>query len=417
MTDDGNRADTDDAREAEDERGASSFKPLVPPPTRLDGELSDEEPPRVSLGPLSLLGFGPRPSGARLGESIPIRPSVLVAMAALVIVVAGLKIARPILVPLAVSVFLAILTAPFVLYLKRHRVPPTLGVPLVMAAAVVFLSFLMGIIVGTFNTFLGELPAYQERISELLTDGSSYAKAMGYPITLSSLTSLVDPAVAMQLAGDTLSELAELLSNIVLVLLMSVFVLFEVVHLPDKIRNALGDPNADLSQGIRVISRIKAYVVIKTWMSLATGLIIGGALELMGVDFALLWGLLAFLLNFIPNIGSIVAAIPAMVLALLQSGPAGAIATAVVFLVVNMVIGNMLEPRIMGERMDLSPLVVFFCLVFWGWVWGPVGMLLSVPLTMAMRIMLEGHANTRPFAILMAGASPLDQAPRTMRSS
>jgi predicted PurR-regulated permease PerM len=336
--------------------------------------------------------------------------------ASLVIVIAALKVARPVLVPLTVSAFLAVLTAPFVLYLKKHRVPPHFGVPLVVLVTVLVISGIAGLVIGTLNTFVQEIPSYQARVMEMLTSASSQLESFGIQLTLSSLTSLVEPAAAMQFSGNTLSEIADLLSNTFLVLLMTIFVLFEAMVLPDKIRNALSDPNADLSQGIRVVGRIKAYVVIKTSTSLATGVIIGGALQLMGVDFALLWGLLAFLFNFIPNIGSIVAAIPAIILALLQAGPTGALATAIVFIVVNMVIGSLLEPKIMGERMNLSPLVVFFSLVFWGWLWGPIGMLLSVPLTMTIRIMLEGNKGTRPFAILMAGASAPDGGPPTMRS-
>ena len=195
-----------------------------------------------------------------------------------------------------------------------------------------------------------------------------------------------------------------MLSNTFLVLFMTIFVLFEALVLPNKIRDALADPEADLSRGIRVVGRIKAYVVIKTSTSLLTGLIVGIVLNFMGVDFALLWGLLAFLLNFIPNVGSIIASIPAVLMALLQIGPTGALATALVFVVVNTIIGSLVEPKIMGQRMNLSPLVVFLSLVLWGWLWGPIGMLLSVPLTMAIRIMLEGNPSTRPFAVLMAGA-------------
>jgi predicted PurR-regulated permease PerM len=136
----------------------------------------------------------------------------------------------------------------------------------------------------------------------------------------------------------------------------------------------------------------------------------------MGVDFSLLWGLLAFLLNFIPNVGSIIAAIPAVLMALLQFGTTGALATLVVFVVVNTVIGTLLEPRIMGQRMNLSPLIVFVSLVFWGWLWGPLGMLLSVPLTMAIRIMLEGNEQTRPFAVLMAGPDASAAAMPTLRT-
>ncbi len=392
--------------ESSDEREGSST-----------GEGEDDEP-RVSLGPLALLGFGPK-SSRRAWEtrSQPVG-NPLLTTASLIIVIAALKIARPILVPLMVSAFLAVLTAPLVLYLKKHRVPPWFGVPIVVLLTIGVMAGVAGLVIGSLNTFVQQVPAYQARISDMIELATIQLDRWGFRLTVENVTQLVQPEAAMRFAGSTLSELADMLSNTLLVLFMTIFVLFEALVLPDKIRDALGDPEADLSQGIRVVGRIKAYVVIKTSTSLATGVLIGGTLEVMGVDFALLWGLLAFLLNFIPNVGSIIAAIPAVLMALLQIGPTGALATLVVFIVVNMVIGSLLEPRIMGQRMNLSPLVVFFSLVFWGWLWGPLGMLLSVPLTMAIRIMLEGNDNTRPFAILMAGAegpsavAPTERAPR-----
>jgi predicted PurR-regulated permease PerM len=240
----------------------------------------------------------------------------------------------------------------------------------------------------------------------LLVSSAGQLEELGLEVNSQTIYSLVQPSEAIGFIGDTLSSVADLLSSMFLVLLLTVFVLFEALVLPDKIRAALGDPIADLSRGLRVVSRIKAYVVVKTWTSFATGLVIWLVLEFfMDIDFAMLWGLLAFLLNFIPNIGSIIAAIPAVLMALLQMGVGGATMTALIFLVVNMTIGSFLEPKIMGQRMNLSPLVVFVSLVFWGWLWGGIGMLLSVPLTMAIRIMLEGNENTRPFAVLMAGAN------------
>jgi predicted PurR-regulated permease PerM len=114
-----------------------------------------------------------------------------------------------------------------------------------------------------------------------------------------------------------------------------------------------------------------------------------------------LWGLVAFLFNFVPNIGSIIAAVPALLLALVQLGPGPALAAGAGYLVVNIVMGNVVEPRFMGRGVGLSTLVVFLSLVFWGWVLGPVGMLLSVPLTMVVKLALEANPETRWIAVLI----------------
>jgi len=364
------------------------------------------ERPSLSLGPLGLIGFGPKPDTQTVEEVAPRRPSALATMASLVIVIAALKVANSILVPLMVSVFLATLLAPLVLYLQKRKIPPTAGVPLVIVLTLLVFAGLAGLVGSSINAFIQAAPDYQERLMLLVRATSSQLESLGFKVTSEHLASLVQPEAAVRFVGDTLSNVADLLSSSFLILLMTIFVLFEALVLPDKIRSALGDPTADMSQGIRVIGRLKAYVVVKTMTSLATGLLVGISLSVIGVDFALLWGLLAFLLNFIPNIGSIIAAVPAVLMAMLQLGTGGALATTVVFVVTNVVIGSLVEPKIMGQRMNLSPLIVFFSLIFWGWLWGGVGMLLSVPLTMAIRIMLDGNEATRPFAILMAGANP-----------
>ncbi len=129
------------------------------------------------------------------------------------------------------------------------------------------------------------------------------------------------------------------------------------------------------------------------------------ALAIIGVDFPLLWGMLAFLLNYIPTFGSILAAIPPVLLAMVQLGPGHAIAALAVFVMLNVLLGNFVEPYFMGRRLGLSTLVVFLSLVFWGWVWGPVGMLLSVPLTMIVKIMLENTEDLSWIAVLL-GAGP-----------
>lgn len=402
----------EDVAPAPDLAGWSDLRRDSPLPNSDDKAPASSAP--VSLGPLALLGFGRKRTE---GPPLPQRPTgnSLITLAALVIIIAALKVASPVLVPLTVSAFLATLTAPFVLYLQRKRVPPAIGVPVVVITTLTFVAGLAGLVVGSLNVLVQELPSYEQKFDLIVSATSGQLEAWGVPITASNLDYLIQPEAAMSFLGNAISEVADMLSNTLLVLLMTVFVLFEALVLPNKIRLALGDPNADLSQGIQMVGRIKAYVVVKTSTSLATGIVIGGALEILGVDFALLWGLIAFFFNFVPNLGSIIAAVPATLLALLQLGVGGALATAVIFIIVNMTIGSFLEPRIMGKRMNLSPLVVFVSLLLWGWLWGPVGMLLSVPLTMVTRILLDGNEETRPFAILMAGAP--EEVVQSLRSS
>ena len=140
---------------------------------------------------------------------------------------------------------------------------------------------------------------------------------------------------------------------------------------------------------------------LKTLFSLATGVCVWILLSIIGVDFAGTWGLLAFFLNFIPAIGSIIAAIPAIIWALVQLGLPSALLTSLAYLVVNIIIGNLLEPRFMGHKLGLSPLVVILSMIFWGWVLGPVGMVLSVPLTMIGKIALATSEDTRWIALML----------------
>jgi len=146
-------------------------------------------------------------------------------------------------------------------------------------------------------------------------------------------------------------------------------------------------------------------------ISVVTGALLGVWTGLLGLDFAILWGILAFALNFIPTVGSIIAAVPPMILALVLFGPGHMFAVGAGFLVVNITLGNMLEPRIMGDQFGLSALVVFLSLVFWGWLWGPAGMLLSVPLTVTIHSVLAHNESTRWLAVLMGGSRALTPPP------
>jgi predicted PurR-regulated permease PerM len=192
------------------------------------------------------------------------------------------------------------------------------------------------------------------------------------------------------------------MANLFLIILTIVFMLFEAQSMPRKFHLALDAPDKRLQQIDKFLQSVNQYMVIKTLVSLATAVVVGIGLTIIGVDYALLWAVIAFLFNYIPNIGSIIAAIPAVLLAFIQMGPGAAGITGLLYVGTNMVMGNMVEPRFMGRGLGLSTLVVFLSLIFWGWLLGSVGMLLSVPLTMIVKIGLESSQSGSWLATLLS---------------
>ncbi len=211
----------------------------------------------------------------------------------------------------------------------------------------------------------------------------------------------VNPSVLMQLIANSLSSIGAVLTNSVLILLTVLFILLEASGLPYKIKQAFSTSKDSLVSLENFIKSVNKYLGLKTIISFFTGVCVYIFLNIFGIDFPILWALIAGIMNFIPNIGSIIAAIPAVLVALIQFGPGTALIIIAGYIIINMVFGNFIEPRLMGKKLGLSTLVVFISLVFWGWVFGPVGMLLSVPLTMILKIALEGHASTEHWAVLL----------------
>jgi predicted PurR-regulated permease PerM len=229
----------------------------------------------------------------------------------------------------------------------------------------------------------------------------AWLERTGLDLSDQELLEVFDPGAAMGLVAGLLNALQGMLTNGFLIMLTVIFILVEASSFPAKLRAILAAPDSSLGYFEKVIHNIRHYIAIKTLMSLGTGIAIAVWLLILGVDYALLWGLLAFLLNYVPNIGSILAAVPAVLLAILQLGVGKVLLVMTGYLAVNIVVGNMIEPRVMGRGLDLSTLVVFLSVVFWGWVFGPVGMLLSVPLTMIVKIALDSNEDTRWVAVLL----------------
>ncbi len=340
---------------------------------------------------------------------------ILLPLACFVVVVGGLQAAESVFVPIVFAAFLTVLTAPLVLALERRRVPSWVSIPVVVLGVLVVITLIGGLLGSSLNGFIARAPTYQSGLEERLSGVVEALRRRGLELSADQALRAIDPGAVMRFVSGALTQVASLLSDTMLVLLLVVFLLFETSTLPRKVRVAMGDPNADLSRFTDMVSDVKNYIVLKTYISLGTGLLVGGALAVLGVDFPVLWGILAFLLNYIPNVGSIVAALPPVLLALVQYGWGRAVAVLIVFVLVNMVIGNLLEPKVLGDRLGMSTLVVFLSLVLWGWLWGIAGMLLSVPLTMVVKLSLHHSDNWRWLAVLMEPAPPLN--PLSKRSS
>lgn len=328
----------------------------------------------------------------------------LLVAASLVVVVAGLRAGAPILLPTALALFLAVLNLPMLAWLNARRVPRILAIFLALLLNLAVLGVIVMVIGQAVAEFRTALPHYADRFRTLSDTTVDWLQARRVPVTDWTSLDLFSPENIVNLVSGTLRGIASLVSNAFLVLLIMIFILAEATIFPAKLKAALGGEGADLSRYTGMIRDVQQYLGIKTIVSLATGTLVGLWVWAMGLDFPLFWGLVAFLFNYVPNVGSIIASVPPVLLALLEFGPGRAAMVGLGYVVVNLLLGQFLEPNLHGRRFGISTLVVILSLVFWGWVWGPVGMILSLPLTMIIKIMLENTEDLRWVAILLGGA-------------
>lgn len=404
----------------------------------------------------------PTPVPSASGLSGPTR--FLITAAAFVVVVAGMRAAVEIIIPFLLAVFLAIIFTPALFWLKNRGVSTAFAI-LIVSLVIITAGLMVGTILTTsIADFTNDLPQYTNQLNNRMRDlevnwnqwldekrakfhrdgldstpspeqnNASYQgnsterdnsiaseSSASEPVTEHekkplSVSHFLDAQAGIKLMRDLLGQLGNILAKGFLIYLTTIFILLEASILPDKIRAAMKNNLETFDNLATVADDVKKYLAMKTAISLVTGILIMVWLIVLKVKYPIVWGLIAFLLNFIPNIGSIIAAIPACIMAFLQFGTGTAVLAAAGYLVVNVVLGNIIEPRLMGQRLGLSTLVVFLSLVFWGWVLGPIGMLLSVPLTMTVKIALQSHPDTSKLAILLDSQKPNKKTPTAKRN-
>jgi len=322
----------------------------------------------------------------------------ILVMAGVVIVLAGIKAASVIVVPFLLALFLAIILSPLFLWFKRKGMPQ--GVSLLFIVLLLFglIGTLIMLIGTSVQDFSHNVPLYEAKLQTDFKDFLSTLDGWGVKIPKEDILAIFATDSVMEYIAKTLKSLGGLLTNSFMIIVTVIFMLMEISQFTKKIEKS---DSSSLRSLMDVSDNVKHFILLKSFTSAATGIIVTIALILFDIHYAILWGVVAFLLNFIPNIGSILAAIPAVLMALVQYNFSTALAVTAVYLAVNITIGSILEPRIMGKGLGLSTLVVFLSLIFWGWLLGPVGMLLSVPLTIMVKIVLNAKEDTKWIATLL----------------
>lgn len=326
------------------------------------------------------------------------------ALAIAVLFTAGVvfKLARPVLIPLILAVFLSYIIEPVLHFLTRCRCPRPSAVIAVLAFVLVGL-YLVGLLVySSGKAFVTELPKYQDRLTDLrvLLENGLGRLRIDMPTALKTLDINTVGAFVLKSIGPFFGVIGKLL----LVFLFLIFIVASRGRLEGKLARVVDGPSTGRVRGVinRIDKQVQKYLIIKTVIGLGNGLMVWIVLKIFRVDFAFLFGLLAFVLNYIPNVGSIVATALRVGFAFFQFGTFW---TPFWILVITTgldnILGNVVEPRVMGQGLGLSPLLVFFSLLFWGWLWGVPGMMLSVPLTAIVRIVCQNVKALEPLAALM----------------
>lgn len=327
--------------------------------------------------------------------------STIINLASLIIIFAGVIYARSFITPLLLAIFISIICAQPIDWLERKKVPRWIALITVILGMVIVISGFVLVIGGTISSFTGDLSNYETTLTDLNNSLISELNEYGMNVNQDLIPKLIQPAKIIEYTASVLNTVLNMMGNTFIVFLIIVFMLLEFGSFSVKAMAIRNESNTPVIYFATILRNIRQYLAIKTLLCLATGILVYLSLVIIGVEYPLLWALIAALMNYIPNIGSIIATVPTFVFALVQLGLGGALWTLGASLVIHNVLGNFVEPKIMGKGLGLSTLVVFLSLIFWGFVLGLVGMFLSVPITMTIKIFLEQNEKTKWIAILL----------------
>lgn len=349
------------------------------------------------------------------------RPSslmmVLLGIIALVLVCAALREARAVIIPLVFAWMLAQLMSPMIVFFAKRRVPTGLAISFALTVLLFIVYWTTAFVSVSAASFLKRLPEHKQQVSVIVGDliswtssrfGTLSNEAINQEIRKELLAML---GAMMQFMGDMVGALTKILANLILIFIILAFMLLGRPYGDMKVKQAFAPATAErVGKILGTISRqLSHYLSMQFLISLATGLLVWLVCRLVKLEAAPTWGALAFFLNFIPTIGSILAGVPPVLLALLQFypsvGPAIMILVSVV--IINQVLGNIVAPKVMGDQLNLSPVAILLSVLFWGWLWGIAGAFLSVVIACSIKIVCENIPLLHPVSVMMASGKAI----------
>ena len=312
--------------------------------------------------------------------------------------------------PLLIAVFLSFVFEPMVNIFTKIKIPKFLAFFISLIVVFVVIDLLGMVIYASIASFVDEFPKYQDKFNALYKNILGFLKIPHEEVNAYfdqvKWSELWKKASLHSILGSTVGSFVNFLTNLFLILLFTVYIVLGREHFITKIRKAFDKERSDKAYHVfmNIHTGMQKYLVAKTLISLGTGITATVILLIFGVEFAYVWGLITFVLNFIPNIGSIIATIPPILVAFFQYGSVFPAVWVTMLLLANqMVMGNLVEPRVMGKSLNLSPLIVILSLIFWGFIWGPVGMVLAVPISATIQIVCANIDSLKPVSVFMGG--------------
>ena len=340
-------------------------------------------------------------------QTIGTQQLIVVFLGILVVIMLGgvLYLTSSIVLPFMVALFLAYLLDPLVRFLTYYRVPLALAVCFALLVTFVFLALMGMLFYASAQSFVSEYPTYEPKLHALVITLTSRLEVASLSWQLSDLSKELSSASVVRTVLASVGTFVTFLGHLLLVLLFMVFILLGQQRLPQRIHRAFGEEQAQRLTLVlqRITRQVQTYLGTKALLSLVAGVLVNLCLLILQVDFAVLWGALAFLLNFIPHVGAPVATIPPVLVAILKFDTLmPAVWVVICVTLIHIVLGLCIEPRLMGRNLHLSPLLVVLSLLFWGWLWGIVGTLLAVPIMATIKIVCENLPPLRFLSALMS---------------
>ncbi|WP_375725151.1 AI-2E family transporter [Arcobacter sp. KX21116] len=323
-------------------------------------------------------------------------------LACIVVIIAGVKIASEIVIVLFLAIFISSIISTLIKILDKKHIPKIISYLLVLGFFTLISLLLAYIVNISLKDFITNLPTYEEKLQQTIVNIISLAENYGYSIDKKTILDTLNLNSFFGITTNLIGSIGTFLSKFLLIIIGIGFILAESKSFEKKLKILFRKESDKIEHFNLFSNNIQKYFLVKTATSFLTGFLVAITLIFFDISYPILWGVIAMLFNFIPVVGSIIAAIPAILLSFLTSDLNTTLILIVLYLAINIFISNIIEPKFMGKELGLSPLVIFFSLILWGWVLGIVGMFLAVPITMTLKIAFDSNKTTKWISLLMS---------------